>query len=65
MKDVCHLQGLSRTSVTVEALLFGQIWFRSVIRVQRTDVLTDRATKKHLPSCPVSSISEVAAGVIA
>ena len=30
-KVVCHLQGLVKTSVTVDALLFGQIWFRSVI----------------------------------
>ena len=25
-KGVCHLQGLTRTSVTVDALPFGQIW---------------------------------------
>ena len=51
-KGVCHLQGLARTSVTVDALPFGQIWFRSVIRVRRTGVLTDRDTRKHLPSSP-------------
>ena len=45
---VCHLQGLARTSVTVDALPFGQIWFRSVIRARRTGVLTDRATGKYL-----------------
>ena len=49
-KDFCHLQGLARTSVTVDDLPFGQIWFRSVIQVRRTGVLTDRATRKHLPS---------------
>ena len=53
-KSVCHLQGLARTSVTVDALRFGQIWFRSVIRVRRTGVLTDRATGKHLPSSPTN-----------
>ena len=51
-KGVCHLQGLARTSVTVDVLPFGQIWFRSVIRVRRTGVLTDRATEKYLPSGP-------------
>ena len=51
-KGVCHLQGLARTSVAVDALQFGQIWFRSVIRVRRTDVLTSWATGKHLPSSP-------------
>ena len=51
-KGACHLQGLARTSVTVDALPFEQIWFRSLIRVRRTGVLTDRATGKHLPSSP-------------
>ena len=51
-KGVCHLQGLARASVTVDALLFGKIWFWSAIRVRRTGVLTDRATEKHLPSSP-------------
>ena len=51
-ESVCHLQGLARTSVTVDALPFGQIWFRFVIRVQRTGVLRERATRKHLPSSP-------------
>ena len=37
------------TLVTVDALPFGQIWFRSVIRVRRTGVLKDRATGEHLP----------------
>ena len=27
-RGVCHLQILARTSVTVDALPFGQIWFR-------------------------------------
>ena len=49
-KSVCHLQDLARTSVTVDALPFEKIWFRSVIRVRRTGVLTDRDTKKYLPS---------------
>ena len=39
-KGVCHLQGLAKTSVTVDAPPFGQIWFRSVIRVRKTGVLT-------------------------
>ena len=41
-KGIGHLQGLTRTSVIIDALQLGQIWFRSVIRVQRTSVLTDR-----------------------
>ena len=49
-KGVCHLQGFARTSATVDALPFGQIWFQSVLQIQRTDVLTDWATRKHLPS---------------
>ena len=52
-KDVCHLQGLARTSATVDALTLGQIWFRSVIQVRRTGILTDQATGKHLPSSPI------------
>ena len=48
-----HLQCLARTSVTVDALSFGQIWFRSVIRVRRTGLLTDRDMRKHLPSSPL------------
>ena len=51
-KGVRHLQVLARASVTVDALLFGHIWFRPVIRVRRTGVFTDRATGKHLPSSP-------------
>ena len=42
-----------KTSVTADAPPFGQIWFRFVIRVRRTGVLTDRATTKHLPFSPV------------
>ena len=38
-KGVCHLQGLARTPVAVDALSFGQIWFRSVKRVRRTGIL--------------------------
>ena len=53
-KDVCHLQGLTRASVIVDAL--GQMWFRSVIRVRRTGVLMDWATGKHLPSSPIELI---------
>ena len=49
-KNVCHLQGLARTLVAVDALLFGQNHFRSVIRVRRAGVLMDRTTKKHLLS---------------
>ena len=30
--SVCHLQGLARTSVAVDYLPFGQVWFRSVIK---------------------------------
>ena len=56
-KGVCHLQGLARTSVTVDALPFGQIWFRSVIRIRRRGVLTDRATRKHLLSSPRTSLN--------
>ena len=52
-KSVCHLQDLVRTSITVDALPFGQIWFRSVMRVRRTGVLTDQVTRKHLPSSPL------------
>ena len=52
-KGVCHLQGLARTSVIVDAQQFGHIWFRSVIQVRRTGELTDRATGKHLPSSPL------------
>ena len=52
-KGVFRLQGLVRASVTLNALPLGQIWFRSVIRVQRADVLTDQVTRKHLPSSPV------------
>ena len=51
-KGVCHLQGLAKIPVIVDALPFGQIWFRSVILVWRTGVLTHRATRKHLPSNP-------------
>ena len=49
-KGVCHLQDLAKTSVTVGALPFGQIWFQSKIRVRTTGVLKDQATRKHLPS---------------
>ena len=49
-KGVCHLQGLAKTLATVDSLPLGQIWFQSVIRVRRTAVLTDRATRKQLPS---------------
>ena len=52
-KGVCQLQGLARTSVTVGALPFGQILFRSVMRVRRTGILTDRNTRKQLSSNPV------------
>ena len=52
-KVVCHLQGFVRISVTVATLPFGQIWFRSVIRVWRTGVLTNRAARKHLASSPI------------
>ena len=48
-KGVCHLQDPARTSVTVDALPFGQIWFRSVTRVWRSGVLTEWATR-NLPS---------------
>ena len=51
-KGVCHLKGLAKTSVTVDALPLGQIWFQSVMRVRRTGLLTDRAAGKHLPSSP-------------
>ena len=51
-KGVCHLQGLVRTSVTVDALPLGQIWLRSAVQVRRTGVLMDRATRKHLSSSP-------------
>ena len=61
-KGVCHLQGLARTSVAVDVLPFGQIWFRSVIRVRRTDVLADRATRKYLPSSPRGCSYEAATG---
>ena len=54
-KGVCHLQGIARTSVIVDAMPFGQIWFRPVVRVRRTGVLTDLATRKHLPSSPASA----------
>ena len=47
---ICHLQGLAKTLVTVGTLPLGQIWFRFVIEVARTRVLTDQATRKHLPS---------------
>ena len=52
-KGVCHLQGLARISVTVDALPFGQNWFRSVIRVRRIGVLTDLATRNDPPSSPL------------
>ena len=47
-KGVCHFQALARTSVTVDAPQFGQIWLRSAIRAEDR-LLTDRATRKHLP----------------
>ena len=59
-KGVCHLQDLARTSVTLDTLPFGQIWFRSVIRVRRTGVLTNRDTRKHLPSIPGAKTLRIA-----
>ena len=53
-KGVCHLQDLARTSATADVLPFGQIWFRSVILVRGTGVLTDRVTRKHQPFIPIT-----------
>ena len=51
-KGVCYLKDFARIWVTVDALPFGQIWFRSVIRIWITGVLTVRAKEKHLSSSP-------------